>query len=80
MWSTSNARSSSRDAAKFAAELGVLEDFITQGPTDVASASPTVFPDSLTAPGDILCKLPVANGLQFLHLLRGKTCRSPNNS
>jgi hypothetical protein len=60
------------DAAKLATELGFLKDFITQGPTDVASASPTVF-SSLTALGDILCELPVANGLQFLHLLCGKT-------
>jgi hypothetical protein len=30
----------SRDAAKFAAELGCLEHFITQSSTDVASASP----------------------------------------
>ena len=28
----------SRDPTKFAAELGVFEDFITQGPTDVAGA------------------------------------------
>ena len=69
----------SRDAAKFAAELGVLEDFITQGPTDVASGSPTVFPDSLTALGDVISNLPVANGLQFLHLLCGKLLY-PNNS
>ena len=72
MWSTSKALVT-RDAAKFAAELGCLEHFITQSSTDVASASPTVFPDSLTALGDILCKPPVADGLQFLHLLRGKT-------
>ena len=49
MWSTFQGALLNRDATKFAANLGVLEDFITQGPTDVASASPTVFPDSLTA-------------------------------
>ena len=42
-------------------------------PTSLVMWSTSKARSSAGTPGDILCELPVANGLQFLHLLCGKT-------